>query len=142
MVVTLRHLLFVTLCFQVLNVESAEEEPGRVLFGCWPSNIDNNFLGEIQQIISRASNFSFLSEEHGLKRNEASKKAQEAITENPRETVCVRTWFLKGWTLKCTRARYEGLSCGEGIRFMEYSHKYKSKEMLSQDFAECKTGFC
>ena len=49
--VTLRHLLFVTLCFQVLNVESAEEEPVRVLFGCWPSNINNNnFLGEIQQI--------------------------------------------------------------------------------------------
>merc|ERR1712243_280747 len=46
--------------------------------------------------------------------------------------VCERAyWFLKGWTVKCTRAQYEGVSCGSGIRVLEFSkHKYKSKGYL------------
>ena len=72
------------------------------------------------------------SDERGLSRNEASKKAREKITENPEETVCERAyWFLKGWTVKCTRSSFEGLSCGSGIHILEYSkHKYESKGAL------------
>merc|ERR1711952_85955 len=117
LMMTMKHLVVVvTLYFQVLNIVSGEQEPVESLFGCWPSNINTDKV----------------LDEDGLSWNEAYKKTREKIAENPEETVCERAyWFLKGWTVKCTRAQYEEVSCGSGIRVLEFSkHKYKSKGYL------------
>ena len=94
--------------------------------GCWPKTInEQQVLGEFDQKFKGKFEtdltFSFLVEEN-LWKNEANRKAQQAIAEDPENTICERAWWLfKGWTIKCTRAPYDGLDCGSGVHNVMWS---------------------
>ena len=79
--------------------------------------------------------FIFLVE-HKLWKKDANRKAEEAIAEDPENTICERSWWIfQGWTIKCTRAPYRGLDCGSGVHGVMWSkNKYKWRsEFIAED---------
>ena len=60
--------------------------------------------------------------EDNLWKSEANRKAQEAIAEDPENTICERAyWFLQGWTIKCSRAPFREFKCTSGVRSVLWS---------------------
>ena len=70
--------------------------------------------------------YSFFSEEDGLSKTEANLKVELEIARDPENTICEKAWWLfYGWTIKCMRSEFRGLSCGAGTHIVEYSrNKY------------------
>jgi len=116
MMLKLTYFLLVTLYY----VESLPLEHRTVNVGfqsCWPKTINE------QQVLV----------EHKLWKSEANRKAQEAIAEDPENTICERAWWIfKGWTIKCSRAPFRGFDCGTGIHGVLWSkEKYYAREALN-----------
>ena len=81
------------------------------------------------------TNFLTISAEEGLSKTAAIRKAEEAIAEDPENTICHRAWWLfSGWTVSCSRAPYKGLDCGSGTHIVEWSRdKYKWRTELQNE---------
>ena len=73
-----------------------------------------------------------ISAESKLSKTQADRKAQQAIAEDPENTICERAWWIfRGWTVKCSRAPYQGLDCGSGTHIVEWSRdKYRWRAEL------------
>merc|ERR1712013_510382 len=139
----LKYFLLVTLYFQLLNVESAPLGPiigsafpssflladtgvgvgnlnvNLASSGCWPKTIHD------QQVLAESK----------LSKTQAERKAQQAIAEDPENTICERAWWIfRGWTVTCSRAPYQGLDCGSGTHIVEWSiDKYRwSAELVNE----------
>ena len=68
------------------------------------------------------TNYFIISVEHKLSKREANRKAQEAIAEDPENTICERAWWIfQGWTIKCSRALFQDFECGSGVRSVLWS---------------------
>merc|ERR1712013_246911 len=120
MMVKLKYFLIVTLSlyFQLFNVESAPLEPITVSVvsaliglagtgvgvrnlyvnlassGCWPKTIHS------QQVLAESK----------LSKTQADRKAQQAIAEDPENTICERAWWIfRGWTVTCSGHPIRGL---------------------------------
>ena len=72
------------------------------------------------------------SVEDSLSKGDALRRIQREILLDPENTLCERAWWLfYGWTVKCMRTQYQGLSCGKGTHYVEWSKdKYIYREDL------------
>ena len=143
----LAYFLLVTLCYvESCSIDPSWKDKHRTVgighYKCWPKTInEQQVLGEFDQknqrrIWNRLNFFFIFLVEHKLWKKDANRKAEEAIAEDPENTICERSWWIfQGWTIKCTRAPYRGLDCGSGVHGVMWSkNKYKWRsEFIAED---------
>ena len=89
-------------------------------------SMNNKFLVSLirksKKNLTQTNFFLIILVEHKLWKSEANRKAQEAIAEDPENTICERAWWIfKGWTIKCSRAPFQGFDCGTGVHDVLWS---------------------
>ena len=70
-----------------------------------------------------------------MSKEDAVDKMIKETKQDPENTLCENTyWWLKGWSVKCTRNRYTGIDCGGGgYREMYWDRQYKYVKRLASD---------
>ena len=70
-----------------------------------------------------------------MSKSDANEKIEQEIAKDPENTLCERAWWIfYGWSIKCMRTEYRGLSCGSGTHFVEWSkEKYMYRDKLEEE---------
>ena len=109
---------------------------------CWPKNIDAgfycsynaDFVCKFKQLIY----LLYFSAGWEGNSDAADKKIAELIKEDPVNTLCEKTWWLRApwqdpYAVKCTRGTFEGIDCDNFKHEMIFDVNYKYGEQMAKE---------